>query len=61
MELYDLAKDPAEQINLAEREGDTVQRLKSMLGQQLANQPGPLKLSCANLWRVDVRNVLRPG
>lgn len=49
MELYDLAKDPAEQINLAEREGDTVQRLKSMLRQQLANQPGPLKLSCANL------------
>jgi len=49
LELYDLAKDPAEQVNLAEREGDTVQRLKSRLGQQLAKQPGPLKLSCANL------------
>jgi hypothetical protein len=49
IELYDLANDPAEQVNLAERERDTVQRLKSRLGQQLAKQPGPLKLSCANL------------
>ena len=49
IELYDLAGDPAEQINLAERERDTVQRLKSRLRQQLAKQSGPLKLSCASL------------
>ena len=49
IELYDLAKDPAEQVNLAARERDTVQDLKSKLGQQLAKQSGPLKLSCANL------------
>jgi arylsulfatase A-like enzyme len=48
-ELYDLANDPAEQVNLAERERETVQDLKSRLGQQLAKQSGPLKLSCANL------------
>ena len=49
IELYNLANDPAEQINLAGREGATVQRLKSTLGQELAKQSGPLKLSCANL------------
>lgn len=49
VELYDLANDPAEQVNLAARKRDTVQDLKSKLGQQLAKQSGPLKLSCANL------------
>ena len=49
VELYDLANDPAEQVNLAARERETVRRLKFRLGQQLANQPGPLKLSCAKL------------
>ena len=49
VELYDLANDSAEQVNLAEREREMVQHLKSRLRQQLAKQPGPLKLSCANL------------
>jgi arylsulfatase A-like enzyme len=49
VELYDLAHDPEEQINLAEREREIVHDLKLKLGQQLAKQSGPIELSCANL------------
>jgi arylsulfatase A-like enzyme len=49
LELYDLANDPDERVNLAERERETVKDLQTMLIQQLAKQPGPIKLSCANL------------
>jgi hypothetical protein len=36
VELYDLANDPDEQINLAERERETVEDLKLKLRQELA-------------------------
>lgn len=49
LELYDLANDPEEQINLASREPELVRQLKLKLKQQLANQTGPTKLACAKI------------
>lgn len=49
IELYDLAKDPGEQVNLAERQTEMVAELRLKLKQHLAKQSQPARLTCAKL------------